>query len=304
LKEYKLPKLYKDMAKPSFKIIEGFEDTSQIRIKINKVSNLSPLPMVVRKVMEISNDPNSSASNLGSVIKKDQSLTAKILKIVNSAYFGFYRKISNIDQAIVILGFEEIKNITIATSLMQSFPTDYNFMLNRDDFWMHSLSCAFISKALCSSSLELNAEDAFVVGLIHDIGKLVMLQHLNQPYNLVIYNSAEHIEKLHLVEKKMLGVDHTEVGAILAENWKLPRQLVDAINFHHNPEKAAPNSMYAHVAHIANYFSHKYKLGRSYNPKPDDVSKASLKALGLEKVGLEELWERIKIDEDFLRGIL
>jgi putative nucleotidyltransferase with HDIG domain len=292
------------MAKPKFKTIEGFEDNSHIRIKINKVSNLSPLPMVVRKVMEISNDPNSTATSLGSVIKKDQSLTAKILKIVNSAYFGFYRKISNIDQAIVILGFEEIKNITIATSLMQSFPTDYNFVLNRDDFWMHSLSCAFISKALCSSSLELNAEDAFVVGLIHDIGKLVLLQHLNQPYNLVIYNSAEHIEKLHKVEKAMIGVSHAEVGGILAENWKLPRQLVDAISNHHDPEKAGPDALYTHIAHIANYFSHKYQLGMSYNPKPDDVSKMSLKALGLDKIYLEDLWKKIKIDEKFLRGIL
>jgi len=292
------------MAKPKFKTIEGFEDNSRIRIKINKVSNLSPLPLVVRKVMEISNDPNSTATSLGSVIKKDQSLTAKILKIVNSAYYGFYRKISNIDQAIVILGFEEIKNITIATSLMQSFPTDYNFILNRDDFWMHSLSCAFISKALCSSSLELNAEDAFVVGLIHDIGKLVLLQHLNQPYNLVIHNSTEHIEQLHKVEKAMLGVNHAEVGGILAENWKLPRQLVDAINYHHDPEKAGPDALYTHIAHIANYFSHQYQLGRSYNPNPDDVSKMSLKALGLDKVELEGFWEKIKIDEQFLRGIL
>ena len=289
---------------PDFKKIDGFEDINHIRRKINQISTLAPLPLVIQAVMEISEDPSSSAASLGKVIKKDQTLTAKILKIVNSAYFGFYRRISNIDQAIVILGFDEIKNITIATSLMTAFNVNFNYVLNREGFWMHSLGAAFIARSLCSTRLELNAEDAFVVGLTHDIGKLVLLQNFNQAYSLVIFNSAEHIVSLPKVEKEMINIDHAEIGGALTENWKLPRHLVRAIELHHAPEKAEQDESYVHIAHLANYFCHKYEIGKSSNPVPDEVSPHSLKALGLRKDQLEEIWGKIKIDQAFIRDML
>jgi len=268
------------------KKIEGFESPTRIRRRINEIANLAPLPAVMQSVLEISEDPNSSAQMLGKVIKKDQTLTAKILKIVNSAYFGFYRQISNIDQAIVILGFNEIRNITIATSLIASFPSNFNYVLTREDFWMHSLGSAFIARSICNTKLEINAEDAFVVGLIHDIGKVVLSSYVADGLKEILERvraGKPFIE----AEKEVIGMDHATLGGMIAKRWNFPEEIIDAILYHHNPKEA--KTEYAAKVHIADVLCSTLGIGAGNDELSEKIDSEVLKGLGLSGKDLMEM---------------
>ncbi len=275
------------------------------RQKISRISALAPLPELAQKIMELTHEPTYSPKKLAELIKQDQSLTAKILKIVNSAYYGFHRKIGNIDRAIVILGFNEITNITIAACLMQVFPNGSESRLfNREKFWLHTLGAAYIARALSSFAKGVNRRDAFTMGLLHDIGKVVMDQYFNDVFNHLLESAKERDEPLHKLSHELLGVDHAQIGGIIAESWKLPPRLVRAIELHHNPSLARVDDYGVHIIHLANYFCHSKKIGASGNPVPDKHFDGSLIALRQHRKSLEEIWDSLNINADSIRLII
>jgi putative nucleotidyltransferase with HDIG domain len=238
------------------------------------------------------------------VIKKDQALTSKVLKIVNSAYYGFYRQIGNIDQAIVILGFNEVKNITIATSLIQTFHWNISQRINREKFWIHSLGCALIARSLCLAKLELNPEDAFVAGLLHDVGKIILYQYFPENYNTVLRIAQKQRRPLFEVCRDLMEIDHAEVGGMVAESWKFPPTLVNAIQFHHKPENAAPEDYYIHLTHLANYFCHNEEIGESGTPKVQEPFSGSMEALDIKERRLNRILTSFKLDNEFISNLI
>ncbi len=275
-----------------------------IRSELRHIGKLAPLPILAKSIIEISADPNASARNLAAVVKKDQSLTAKILKIVNSAYYGFYRKIGNVDHAIVILGFNEIKNISLAACIIRAYVDDSDPLFNREKFWLHALGSAYISRALSSFKPTLNTEDAFVIGLLHDIGKVVLAQHFTDLFSRCLNLAKKRKQPLHKVSAEVMEIDHAEVGGLVAEGWRLPVPLVRAIQFHHNPAVAGKDDYNIHLAHLANYFCHSNRIGESGNPVPDEPFAGSLKAFGLDKQDLDDVWRSLMIDTQSVKNAL
>lgn len=237
----------------------------------NQMESLPALPATVTAVMAVTADPESSANDLMQVILKDQTMCSTILKVANSAFFGIPRGVSTIERAVVVLGYGEIRNIVIGKALFSSFPK-----LNKENkntvnlFWEHAFTCGLAAKIM-GDHLHLPASELFIAGLIHDIGKLVMLmafpndypvlQELSNPCNLD--NCAE--------ERAKYSITHDKVGLQLAERWLLPEQLCMAIGFHHSPQLAPSFKQYPLIVQIADILSLMYC--HSDSMKRDDVEK-------------------------------
>ncbi|MFC2150460.1 HDOD domain-containing protein [Calditrichota bacterium] len=279
-------------------------EPKSIRSQLRDIEKLAPMPQAFSGVMEVMRNPNSTASQLSEVIKMDQALTAKILKIVNSAYYGFYRRIGNVQHAIVILGFSEIKNITLAACIIQAYGSEDSPHFKILEFWRHSLAVAYIARSLSTLQPDFNSEDAFSIGLMHDLGKVVLDQHFSSHFHACLETSKTEQRPLHQVCLQELEIDHAEVGAIIAESWKLPVGLVKAIQYHHQPENAEEEIGSVYLAHLANYFCHRQKIGESGNPVPDEALPEALEYFGIKPGELDQVWESLKIDEATLKALL
>jgi len=279
-------------------------DYREIKAKLEQIHLLAPLPSLAAKIMDLLKDPNSSARDLAGEIKKDQSITARILKIANSAYYGFHREIGNVDRAIVVLGFDEIMNIAQVVCLMEAFDTEDDSALNRKEFWGHSLGTAHIARALSKRLNDLSPRDAFVMGLLHDFGKVVLNQHFREEFHYMIKTAEDQQRPLHEVCRELTGTDHAEIGGMVAESWKLPLPLVRAIRYHHRPESVDKDGREIDVAHLANFFCHRYKIGESGNSVADEPNYLSLLRLGIKEDQLDEFWQSLKMDPMHLRDIL
>lgn len=271
---------------------------------MNRITKLTPLPTLVQSVLEISSNPKSSAAQLAEVIKKDMTLTARILKIVNSAYFGFHRQIGNVNHAIVILGFEEIRNISLAACFMESFSWKDDSLFNWHEFWVHSLGVAFTARALSKLTKKMNTEDAFVVSLLHDFEKVILEQHFSKDFYMVFKKANKEQVALHVACRELLDIDHAELGGIVAEHWQLPANLINAIEFHHDPTMASNDDYGVYIVDIANFFCHKYEVGASGNPSPMPPIQKSLDTLGVADSELEEIWNDLAIDIQHLKTLL
>jgi len=294
------------------KISPTDEEEAQIRMPqaaksiqehLRQIRDLAPLPTLAVEIIAISNSPKSTARDLALVIQKDQALAARLLRIVNSAYYNFYRKISDVSRTIVILGLLEVKNITLAACLMQNFPTRRGPNFSPELYWRHALGAAYITRSLAKLCKDLSPEDAFTMGLLHDFGKVIFDQHFGAVFDVILQETAEHNRPLNQVEKDLVGIDHCVVGALVAENWNLPKPLVHAIRYHHEPYISFSDRRVS-LVHLANHFCHKLKIGASGNPAPEELHPGTLPALGIENKNIDEVWEMTGIDAEAVVNII
>lgn len=229
---------------------------------IAQIESLPTLPTVAFRVMEITADPDSSANDLMGVISPDVSLTAKILKIANSPFYGLTREISSLQHAVTVLGFKEIRNLVISTVAFESFKNfKRNDKFDINKFWRHSFCCGLAAKII-AVDLKCTSNELFVAGLIHDIGKLVMyiafpveflkLVDMMSPLKLK-YTAFE-------AEKNVFGIVHDEVGMKLLKKWMFPESLITAVGFHHHPLEADKKSPFPIIVHVADILTHVYEM--------------------------------------------
>jgi putative nucleotidyltransferase with HDIG domain len=217
---------------------------------IEKVKDLPPLPVVVMRAMEMTLDPNISVHNLQQVISQDQALSAKILRIVNSAMYSLRREISTVSHAVAILGLETVKSIIMAASVEHVFQTanDLSTKLMTD----HSWGTALAARAIARRVRYEKAEEALVCGLMHDIGKPVMLNNLRSRYTEILSQVYNGNSSFHQIELLTFGFSHAHVGALLARKWNFPPQLAEAVGYHHNPISAPSYRQLACIVNMAN----------------------------------------------------
>jgi signal transduction histidine kinase/HD-like signal output (HDOD) protein len=201
------------------------------RIKTSK--NLPSLPQFLLKLIELCNSEESTIKDISQVIDKDTSLSAKVIKMVNSTYYGLPKRVTSIDHSLVILGQNAIKNIAISASVIQAFSKakdDSVFSLKV--FWRHSLICAILSKLIAKKISYSSPDEAFLTGLLHDIGKLVLWVNFPREYADSLKSSHDHPDLI-LAGGARHGATHSEVGAWLIERWKLQSFMADAVRYHH-----------------------------------------------------------------------
>lgn len=221
----------------------------------SQIESFPTLPKTVTKVMAVTADPESSAEDLMEVILPDQTMCATILKVANSAFFGIPREVSTIERAVMVLGFEEVRNIVIGKAIFASMPKlskEY-----RDTvvlFWEHAFTCGLAAKII-GEHLKISPSELFIAGLIHDIGKVAMLVTFPGEYSIL--RELSHPDHLNydLEERSTFGIGHDRVGLMLAERWLLPEQLVMAIGYHHSPQEAPSFNQYPLIVQLADILS-------------------------------------------------
>jgi len=209
------------------------------------IDSLPTLPVIATQIMECLNAPDSSVQDVADIILKDQSLSAKILKLVNSAFYGFPTRIGTISHAISILGFETVRGLVLGVSILDSFRVQEFDLLG---FWAHSIRTASLMSYLSEQWVYPRRDEAFTVGLIHDVGKLVfMLQKPEAYHRLMLLD--ENLEQ----EIVIMGINHAQVGAKVAKHWNFPPHYIEAIELHHQKPVFLLESSDLHVMlYVAN----------------------------------------------------
>ncbi len=219
---------------------------------VRGVNDLPALPWVVSQVIRLTDDPNSTVKELNEVICQDQSMAAKMLRLSNSAYYGYSRRIATIIDAIGILGFDAIRNLALAASVHTILKREVKgYQIAAGDIWRHSIACAMSARAIARRVKYPSPDQAFIAGLVHDIGKVILSVYVAEAYNGIIRRVRQERQPFSVAEEEVLGFTHAAVGARVAEKWNLPVDLVEAIACHHTPLSARKNPELAAVVHIA-----------------------------------------------------
>lgn len=238
-------------------------DPHRIKRITESIIGLPTLPTVVAKMIELVDNPRTSASSLARLIASDQALTARILKLANSAYYGFSREISTVNMAIVVLGFNTVKDMGLSLSVFEAFKSDKgdtSFDLTR--FWEHSIACGIASRMLARGYRTRYSAEAFVAGLLHDIGKVILNQYFKNEFSSIIAAQKEGVT-LEDAEVEVIGTTHSQIGAWLADKWNLPRIISRTIKYHHAPWETNKEQLFVAFVHLANYLCHISDYGYS-----------------------------------------
>lgn len=283
-----------------------YEEDFEVKIlnQLDEVSRLTPLPDIAQRVLAISEDPKSSAGQLAEIVRQDATITANVLKVVNSAAYGYRREISNIQQAIVVLGFDEVRNITIAASLSKDLDLPESRLFQRRKFWMHSLAAGMIAQKIAQRNPEIDAEDAFIIGLLHDIGEVILDQHFHNEFTESLEKADGEKRHIALAERELMGVDHAEVGGVVARNWSLPVSLEKAIMYHHEPWRADAWNHAVYLAHVSNLLASVAGYSAGNNPKPEHPYPDAFLSLGLEGKSLKEIWITLGLDISSIKSLI
>lgn len=260
------------------------------------IGEIATLPEVTIKIIHIVEDPKSTARDLHEVIKNDPALSVKVLKVVNSAFYGLPGQVASVDRAIILLGLSAVKNIAIAASIARLFKGKrISEQFSAADLWRHSVAVAVAARALGKLSPHpVMLDELFVAGLIHDIGTLVERQAFPDEFTDIIRRCSYSSQDFLQCERDIIGADHQAFGVGLTTKWKFPRHLRAAVGFHHSPQSvSAELKNIASLIHVADVIACQEQLGFYLTAQNDAVDPALLESLGLTDQQVDEVRETL-----------
>ena len=241
----------------------------KIELLLNRITEFPTLPTIYSSLLELTSNPRSTVQDVANLISKDQSASIKILKVVNSSIYSLQKRVDNISQAIFYLGFNEVKNITLALSVMEIFSKINSSEFNIIDLWKHSIAVGVISRTLGLKIGLQNPENFFTTGIVHDIGKLFFIKFFKEKYFKLVKTAQDTNARLVDLEKEEFGLHHDQVGSELAALWKLPSQIKNAIDYHNLGLVDGKPEYLVSCVHLANIIAMMLKLGNpGYNTVP------------------------------------
>jgi putative nucleotidyltransferase with HDIG domain len=223
---------------------------SRIEEILALINHVPPFPKVAERVMELIKNPDVTAAQLAEVIQYDQVITANVLKICNAAYFGLPRKVSSLDEGLVVIGHDILKDILIASSSARFFKGKVGggYQLEQGDMWKHSVATGIMAKLLVRHIKDVDPGSAFTAALLHDIGKRFLSSFVADDFDRIVAKVEKDNCSFIKAEKEFLGVDHAELGGMILEKWEFDKPLVDAVREHHNPKALEKEPLTALVA--------------------------------------------------------
>jgi putative nucleotidyltransferase with HDIG domain len=273
------------------------------------IEKMPSLPTSVAKILEVCNDPNASPADLNRIISIDPVLMGKVMKLINSAYYGLNQEITSLVRAIIMLGINTVKNLALSTAVLGTLgKTLKSQALNMDGFWQHSL-CVGVTAKLIATQRKVNKkilEEYFIAGLLHDIGKIPLNNRLSEEYVQVMALSDRELLPLYSAESQIFSMSHSDVGGIVVENWKLGNEIQDAVRFHHSPlsyEDERKDLVYT-VA-MANYFANISEIGFAGDRYPEKLNEDVTDHLQMDIAFLEdEMEDRVNAEIEKARIFL
>lgn len=250
-----------------------------------RIQDLPTLPGVALELVNLLEDPECSANEIEAILSCDPALTMKVMRVSNSSFFGF-TNIKTLREAILLVGFGAVRSIVLAASVFDTF-AGIGHVFDRVEFWQHSLGVAVAARLLAQEHHGLDVDEAFLAGLLHDIGKLVFDQYAADQWGDVIKDASRKKIALFEAERTSFGFSHGQVGQWLAMSWKLPQVYVSAIFYHHQPSFAREDQVVVALVHLADILAIKGRLGSGGNAIILQPDEAALKNSGLDLTKLQ-----------------
>ena len=269
---------------------ERTRDLIQRRV-LKRVNDIPSLPQFVIETLKKLDDPKSSAADVANKLSRDEGLVIRVLRLANSAYYGLSRRISSVSEAISFLGFKTVKSIVLAASVYKFMDSSFTgYALDRGDLWKHSQSVASTARFLAAHVKGVDPEEAYIAGMVHDIGKIVLSDYVRFGYSIIIRLVEEEQLPFTDAEKQVLGFDHAQVGGLVIEQWNLPEIYMYTTSNHHSPG-ALPEDMEEYrlvvdVVHVANAICSMLGSGIGADGLQYNLSEESLARIGI--TNLEE----------------
>ncbi len=219
--------------------------------------------MIYYKIEEVISRPNTSMADIGKIVSQDPGLTVRLLRLVNSAFFNFPSKIETITQALVVIGTQQLRELVLATSIVNLFQGIPKDLVNMESFWRHSIACGLAARIMATYRNEPNAERFLIAGMVHDIGRLIMYKKIGDLCRSTLIQSRTFGTPLFQAEKEVIGFDHCHIGRLLLQTWNLPKSLEEAVTYHHRPSLATHYPVEAATVHMADIFVNALQWGTS-----------------------------------------
>ncbi|MBL0061196.1 MAG: HDOD domain-containing protein [bacterium] len=251
----------------------------EIAETLRGIKNLPTLPDVATKVLQLSEDPDVSQKDIADAVECDPAIATRLLKLVNSPYFGIRGTVTSIQQSLVFLGVSNLRNLVLSTSVMDLFSQDGEVgSYARRGLWVHSMATALTARELSRKMRVSDSEVAFTAGLIHDVGKVVLDKYFHEEFKRIVELMDAHNASMMDAETAVLGMNHAEVGLYMAHMWSLPEVLVDAVGCHHAPRSARKDPQLAALIGYADHVVRMLQLGNGGGEAPelDDQFQAAL----------------------------
>jgi putative nucleotidyltransferase with HDIG domain len=265
----------------------------QVADILREIKDLPTLPAVATRVISMTDDPNCSQQELAKVVELDPAIATKLLKLVNSPFYGIRGAIGSVQQALVFVGMTNIRNLVLSASVMELFDEDGCVGdFSRKDLWLHSMATAISARTIAVSTRTVDPEVAFTAGLIHDVGKLIIDRFFHEDFVRIVELLKLHSTTMSNVENAVLGLDHGEIGAYVAQRWGLPDVLRDAIGFHHDPANAPTGKQLAALIGLADGMARDLKVGTGGGETPK-LNDEQLEIAGMSRDSFSQVKERL-----------
>ena len=276
-----------------------------------ELADLPPLPAVATRLLRALGDTDTALGELAQLISMDSGLAAKVLRLVNSAYYGFPRQVTTISHAVVILGFNTVRNLALAVAVFDKFPFGPDAPIDPMRFWEHSVGVAVCAQILAKRKrLSVKVvEEAFLAGLLHDIGKLFLCQHFPEAYRCALADAWRQKVRVGVAEQAHCGASHVIVGKRIADRWNLPPALVATIWRHHDAARCSPEHFeMAALVSVSDALTRASRIGFIGDPLPPSLEPEVARWVALDAKTLQEVQEeqRVKVGEarEFLQVAL
>ncbi len=272
----------------------------------SKIDELPTLPTVVPRILSLMEEASSDVEKITEAISHDPALTSKILKVANSAYYGFPQKISSLERAVALLGFNMVKSLAVSVGVIRSLPSKVTAeAFSIEDLWVHSLAVATAIRRMEEGKGHSEyTETLFIVGLLHDVGKIILAEFLPNEFAAAVERSRSDVaEPLYEAERQIIGIDHGEVGGILLSRWKFPNVIVEPVTKHHSPEESWTDFLgETAILTIADALARQASIGNACSGPVGEVSEKALEILKMDRQTVGKVREELGEVEEGIYG--
>ena len=262
----------------------------------NQSIELFSLPDVYFQLSKMLNDSRYSSLDFAQVISKDPALSVRLLKLVNSSYYGFPSRIDTISRAVSVVGIKDLQNLVLATSVVDTFHKIPDDLIDMTSFWLRSVNCAVIAKILAKRCSILHTERLFIAGLLHDLGSLILYFQFPEQSKKILEDAKYDRNRIIELENQLIGFNHVDVGAELLRYWKLPDSLSESVMHYMNPEASKNYQLEAYILNLATCLCEVFTRPEQSQDALSKVPQATLTMLNIKEQDIEQILEQSKLE--------